>query len=126
MSNSENKQVEERFQVWHLTNVKMDDNTINVDLGQTWRWELIKTFATKEEAEEHVMTCTRSDPETCNAVGKWTKDMKTDAEKTAFLRQFCFTNDLYLYQRRYFVGKPQYQWIVDNLITGAGLLHKRS
>ena len=107
--------------VWRLKVVNEPRNHFGIDLSQTWKAELLPdVYDTVELAERAILDKTRSDPETCGIVGPYLIQFKSDKQKNEFLRAFCFTDDLYLPYRRFFLRKPD-KYLVHQMCIRAAI-----
>lgn len=85
-------------------------NSHAINRDESWTLKKDRFFASLEEAKQYVID-----------KNKIHSDMVRfgfhlpDEEKDAFYQEFCFTNDKYLHQRRYFLGIPDTQKLLQNL-----------
>lgn len=79
---------------------------------ETWYVLKDKEFDTEEEAKEYIIGRTRLFvPELSSHLITITDDKKHE-----FCNEFCFTNEVYMAKRRYFIGKPDLKVMKAQLI----------
>lgn len=109
-------------EVWRLAVISGLDNTHGVDRKETWKLVLETKFATEMEARHYIKMRTRTHVDTCGAVGPWLLN-KSEAEKDVVLEQFCFLDSTYLPHRRFFLGKPTSDVVLE-IIKAGGKHHE--
>lgn len=108
------------FEVWGIFECNIQKNTHKIDRDVEWERKLVQTFETIEEAKSHVIQMTRSHHSTCGDVGPNLLLLKTDQQKNDYLVKFCFTENMYLPSRRFFVGRPS-RALMRQMVLQAGL-----
>lgn len=78
-------------------------------------WVVLKAGQFKTEQEAKKFICSESMKKT--DLPKYTVDIIDHDQKDEFIRKFCFEDDRYLLQRRFFMGYPDIDHIKKLLIA---------
>lgn len=113
-------EVYEVYEVWGIFESNLVSNHYNVGRQVEWERKLVVSVHTLDEAKKHVKNLTRSHHSTCGDVGSNLILLKTEEEKDAYLELYCFTSDLYIAKRRFFIGKPSEQ-LMKLMVHNAGM-----
>jgi hypothetical protein len=89
------------FLVYRLRTLGMGTNAYGVARDEQWRFEKDKKFDDPNEAQQYIIEQSRLHTE----LPRFLVDV-SDVDKNDFIWQFCFSNDVYLKYRRFFLGKP--------------------
>jgi hypothetical protein len=90
------------IQVFSLTPSLTQDNRYTTGRTETWTSKPDKAFPTFIEATDYIYNMTRIHVPYFSELARGFDDEK----RQSFLHEFCFTNDMYLKYRRFFIGSP--------------------
>jgi hypothetical protein len=108
-----------KFEVWAILEDAALSNHYKIDREVKWITKLMETFDDLTEAKQYIKDQTKSHFSTTGEVVPFLINLN-DKEKDKYLEEFCFTNDLYIPKRRFFIGKPS-KTLMKNMVISAGL-----
>jgi len=88
------------FQVYQLRDFGMRGNSHNVDRAEMWEIQKYKEFEFEEDARECVIVENMKHTELPQKLWKY------ESCKETLIDRFCFTDDAFYCDRRFFLGKP--------------------
>jgi hypothetical protein len=91
-------------EVYSITKSDTHSNSYKTNRDETWIFRICRKFESIEEAEKYVIQMSLKD------IVRY-KCPTNDA----FNRSFCFTDDKYISERTYFIGKPDKKKIKQSL-----------
>jgi len=91
------------FQVWRLHTIPEGDNQYGVSRAEVWCLQADQTFTTLESAQQYI----RESSFARTTLPLYIVDVVNPSDKVKFVDDFCFHDDRYLVERRYFLQPPQ-------------------
>lgn len=108
------------IEVWRIEVTSAENNEHGVDRVENYKAKLDVRFPTEAEAKEYIKNKTRIHTEVANFLIDIAKDETDDTvksqKKEAFMDEFCFTNDLYMRYRRFFLHKVPWDRVKQALL----------
>ena len=114
--------VHDVYPVYRLRTLGMGSNAYGVARNEQWRFEKDKRFYNLAEAQQYIIEQSRLHTE----LPRFLVDV-SHVDKNDFIWQFCFSNDMYLKYRRFFLGYPPVKEIEKVLkADGIQVVHSSS
>lgn len=92
-----------KFTVWRLYTSPEGDNQYGISRREVWSFIKVADFADEETARDYV----RTESLAKTTLPLYTIDVHSTLAKQKFINDFCFDDDKYMAQRRYFLESPK-------------------
>jgi len=105
------------FQVYRLYTFSEGSNAYGVARNERWTVAPSQAFETIQEAKTYIVQQSMEHTELPKYLLQWSETAPTDREVTReqVVEQYCFSNDQYMHQRRFFLGFPPTDKILKQL-----------
>jgi hypothetical protein len=90
------------YTVYTIHTFPASNNSFQTCRDESWQPSKIGVYDTEEEAKQVIRDKSRVFTE----LPTYLVDLPSEESKRQFVEAFCFTDDMYLTKRRFFIGKP--------------------
>lgn len=100
------------IEIYKIVTHNTFNNAYFTNRDETWVIKKDKQFKYEETAKKYIKEMSKQRTDMINFAGEFLNNKEALDE---FAEQFCFTNDIYMPYRRFFIGKPNLKKIKESL-----------
>lgn len=100
------------YDIYTFDTFEATTNSHTTSRGENWQLRKHSSAETLEDAKDIVRVMSRR----MTDLPIFLADLNTQAQKDAFVDEFCFDNDMYISYRRFFIGRPNMKKVKAALV----------